>query len=217
MSLPGRGARHMTPERILSIHQLLGRIGYFHALFIEPVISEHPDAVTAVPASVCCRHNGMDLERLIPHSELASSAWELLPRIAHQLGATCACPANGPDCCAACMVAYSAKTTAATWIAAQAVALEFTVPQDRAAQAIGRILARAFATEYGADCAQLDRDTTPGATIQLAEEHPLPLTAELLGVWVDSATAPGGRLSTWLNHCSGMDDIRRIILLRRAA
>ncbi|MBR7825822.1 hypothetical protein KDK95_05840 [Actinospica sp. MGRD01-02] len=207
----------MTPEQILGLHQLLGRIGYFHALFIEPVIVEHPDAVAFAPARTCCLHSGAHLDRPVPRDVLCSSAWELLPRIAEQHGAGPACPADNLGCCAPCTVARSAETIAATWILAQAAALSASVPHDHAAQAIARVLAHAFATQYDADCEQLDRDTTPAATIHLAEAHPLPLTAELLGCWADPATAPSGRLYTWLNHCSGVDDIRRITLLRSAA
>jgi hypothetical protein len=207
----------MTPERILSLHQLLGRIGYFHALFIEPVLDLHPEAVTSAPARTCCLHSGALLDRPIARAELASSAWDLIPRIAEQLGATPACPVNDPTCCAACTVASNSETIAATWILAQSTALDVATPHDHSTRAIGRVLARAYAAHYDAECAELDRDTASDVAVQLAKAHPLPLTAELLGCWADPDTAPSGRLSTWLNHCSGMDDIRRIALTRSAA
>lgn len=207
----------MTPERILSFHQLLGRIGYFHALFVEPVLDAHPETVASAPARTCCLHTGALPERRVQRAELASSAWGLIPRIAEQLGATPACPVNDPTCCAACTVASNSEAIGATWILAQATALDVDAPQDHAAPAIGRVLARAFATQHDTDCSELDLDTAPDAAVQLAKAHPLPLTAELLGCWADPATAPSGRLSTWLNHCSDMDDIRRITLTRSAA
>jgi hypothetical protein len=207
----------MTPERTLSFHQLLGRIGYFHALFIEPVLDLHPGTVTSAPARICCLHTGALLDRPVQRAELASSAWALIPRIAAQLSATPACPVNDPTCCAACTLASNSETIGATWILAQATALDADTPHDHATPAIGRVLARAFATQHDADCAALDLDTGPDVAVQLAKAHPLPLTAELLGCWADPATAPSGRLSTWLNHCSGMDDIRRITLTRSAA
>ncbi|MEV4197462.1 MULTISPECIES: hypothetical protein [Micromonospora] len=46
-----------------------------------------------------------------------------------------------------------------------------------------------------------------------AEE--LPLTGELLALWDNPNAATHHPVVSWLNHCTGLDDVRRVLETRR--
>lgn len=139
----------------LSINQLLGRIAYFHALFVEPT-----GIKPQIQPHTCCRHR---------HPATSEGSWSVLREIAESLGAA------GCRCCPACTVRLHAEVIARCWIDAELAAYGRTaVPVDLRRQwaaAAGNRLSQAAAGSGHAD------DDVPPCD--------LPLTGELLALWAD--------------------------------
>jgi len=206
----------MTPAQILNVHQLLGRLGYFHALFIEPTLAAHPEYVTDLRTRVA---NADFLPTVAPHHEhrmaldLRATAWNVLPAMITRLPLDVTVSEADEDC-VTCRVIVDARMLSAAWIAVQARALDLPVPAPATDLTVGILLGRAFAMQHDADCALIANLAPPGT---LPGVEALPLTAELLACWHDPFNPRPEAVSRWLNHCSGLDDIRHIIRTRSAA
>ncbi|MEV5766098.1 hypothetical protein AB0L34_16220 [Micromonospora sp. NPDC052213] len=197
----------------LTIHQLLGRIVYFHALFIEPAL--RPSAARG-PGPVCCNH-GLDSGRGTVGELLADSAWVALVEVAAALPAHHQpCPKTDGACCATCRVAAAAAAVAAGWAQTEYRGYQRTEPAETLLRscrlAAAARLGRVFATQHAAPCPALDRLTVleaqPGA-----EE--LPLAGELLALWANPIANTRHPVTSWLNHCTDLDDVRRVLETRR--
>ncbi|HEV2347004.1 MAG TPA: hypothetical protein VGS97_23080 [Actinocrinis sp.] len=211
----------LSPIQTLSVHQRLGRLGYFHALFIEPQISRSADcgADPQLPdiAAPCCNH--ADSESVKPASMrlLDESAWKLLKEIAICLGAKPRCPTATAECCPTCRVIADGLCVATAWTAVQRRVFKPAGTPDYATDTmISLLLGHAFAVQQETACA-LVGDSTYGGEIPQAAENDLPLTAELINLWCDPFSPAAPQAFTWLNHCAGMDDLRHVIQTRRAA
>lgn len=197
----------------LTIHQLLGRIVYFHALFIEPDLQ--PSAAHK-PGPVCCNH-GPDSGRSTVGELLLNSAWVALVEVAATLPAhQRPCPKSDGTCCATCRVATAAAGIATGWVQTECRSYRRTeltqalLHSCRLAAAVR--LGRVFATQHAASCPALDRLTVP-EPLPGAEE--LPLTGELLALWANPTATTRHPVANWLNHCTSLDDVRRVLETRR--
>ncbi|MGH8929906.1 MAG: hypothetical protein ACRDZO_04535 [Egibacteraceae bacterium] len=88
-------------------------------------------------------------------------------------------------------------------------------PETREAwsRAVAVRLAKAYAGQHEAACAGLDRAAAKPETPRLPTPEELPLTGELLALWSDpTARQP---VVSWLNHCAGLDDVARVLEIRR--
>ncbi|MEU8408018.1 hypothetical protein AB0C19_17670 [Micromonospora sp. NPDC048842] len=197
----------------LTIHQLLGRIVYFHALFIEPALL--PSAARR-PGPVCCNH-GPDSRRSTVSELLTDSAWAALVEVAATLPThDHPCPMANGACCATCRVVVAAAAVGAGWAQTEHRSYQRAEPAETLLRSCRLMaaarLGRAFATQHVAWCPALDQLTVweplPGA-----EE--LPLTGELLALWANPAANPHHPVASWLNHCTGLDDVRRVLETRR--
>ncbi|WP_162890187.1 hypothetical protein [Streptomyces olivoreticuli] len=197
----------------LTIHQLLGRIAYFHALFIEPALQ--PSTLRG-PGSECCNHAANPGQYSVGEV-LPDSAWSALTEVASTLPTYHRpCPKADGVCCATCRVASAAAAVAAGWAQTEYRSYRQTKPAvsllhvcERAAAAR---LGRVFADQYAASCPTLDRLTAPEV---LPGTEELPLTGELLALWADPTTTTRQPVASWLNHCTGLDDVRRVLEMRR--
>lgn len=198
----------------VTLHQLLGRIVYFHALVIEPVL--RPGTPLA-PAPVCCAHS--------PHPNpcartvgelLPGSAWQVLweiatPRAVPSKG----CPTSCSSCCATCHVSAAAGTIAASWARTEYRTYRECEPAgalvDACASAASTRLGRVFAFQHSSPCSRLER-TAPQA---LPPTEELPLTGELLALWANPTTVSRHPVVTWLNHCTSLDDVQRVLASKR--
>ncbi|MEU5943108.1 hypothetical protein ABZ807_28980 [Micromonospora sp. NPDC047548] len=197
----------------LTIHQLLGRIVYFHALFIEPALLP-----SAAPQSgpVCCNH-GPDSGRSTVGELLTVSAWAALVEVAATLPAhDHPCPKADGGCCATCRVAAVAAAVGAGWAQTEYRGYQRAEPAETLLRSCGLAaaarLGRAFATQHAAWCPALDQLTVLEA-LPGAEE--LPLAGELLALWANPTANIHHPVASWLNHCTGLDDVRRVLETRR--
>jgi hypothetical protein len=203
----------------LTIHQLLGRIVYFHALFIEPALVSGKNAE---PTEPCCNH-GTAPGCCTVDEVLAGTAWAVLDGVAATLPAQHrTCPAAGGGCCVTCRIAGAGATIAAGWAQAEQRAYGGVPPAEMLQQVCGRAAAvrmgRVFAAQHAARCPALDRLTAdPVEEDLLPRPGELPLTGELLALWADPIATTRRPVASWLNHCTGLDDVRRVLDARRNA
>ncbi|MFB6822661.1 hypothetical protein ACFCXA_13835 [Streptomyces virginiae] len=206
----------MTPADEVTVHQLLGRIAYFHTLFIEPALAlaGAPD-----PNKTCCNHQG-PAEPRQPEvgTTLANTAWAVLDEIATTLGESLRpCPHFDHRCCATCRIATSGAAIAQAWTATE---LRFydrppaAAPLREACRtAAATRLTRVFAQQYGTNCSALTQAETADIGT-LPDSDQLPLTGELLALWQDPLAATRSPVVSWLNHCTDLNDIHRVLQQR---
>ncbi|MFJ5882913.1 hypothetical protein [Kitasatospora cineracea] len=207
----------MKPGDEVAVHQLLGRIVYFHALFVEPALAPAPAATVG---EACCNHRS-PARRMRPDTGglLAGTAWTVLDEVAATLGTSVGrCPSHGPTCCATCRVADSAAAVAEAWLAAEHRAYRRPEPHGPMRQACREAaaarLTRVFVHQHHAPCPAAHVGEKAGAWL-LPGTDELPLTGELLALWRDPLAAGGSPVVSWLNHCTDLDDIRRVLDTRR--
>ncbi|WP_143660269.1 hypothetical protein [Streptomyces sp. t99] len=205
-----------TAPDALTVHQLLGRIVYFHALFIGP---EQRDDFPPRPGPPCCNHRAAPGRRSAAEV-LTDSAWSALLEVAADLPAHHRpCPTPSETCCATCRVAAAAAAVAGGWATTEHRAFRHEQPAARLAQDCGSAAAvrvgRIFADQHNADCPALDRITAP-APQALPGPDTHPLTGELLALWADPAATTRNPVASWLNHCTGLDDVRRVLDSKRS-
>ncbi|MFI9273936.1 hypothetical protein ACIGXM_24995 [Kitasatospora sp. NPDC052896] len=201
----------------MTVHQLLGRIAYFHALFIEPALVPASAVTSGQP---CCNHRTpQGAVRPDAAGLLSDTAWAVLDEIAITLGAHAGqCPSYGPGCCATCRVAGSAAAIAEAWLAAEHRAYRRPEPNGGTRQACREAaatrLTRIFVHQHHAPCPAAQGGETAGSWL-LPGADELPLTGELLALWRDPLAGGGSPVVSWLNHCTDLDDIRRVLETRR--
>ncbi|MDX2680067.1 hypothetical protein [Streptomyces soliscabiei] len=197
----------------LMIHQLLGRIVYFHALFIEPALTASP---SPGPGPVCCNH-GAAPGRRTTDELLPDSAWASLAGVAATLPAYHQpCPKTDGSCCATCCIAAAAAAVGVSWTLTERHNYRQAEPTETLLRDCGRAaaarLGRVFAAQHAAPCPALDQLTVPDV---LPGAQELPLTGELLALWADPTPTTRSPVASWLNHCTGLDDVRRVLETRR--
>ncbi|MFD6347786.1 hypothetical protein ACFWF9_24115 [Streptomyces roseolus] len=212
----------MTTARVpdaLTIHQLLGRVVYFHVLFIAP---EPSDTRRAASGPACCNHRASGPQYLT--AALEGSAWGALMEIAAELpDSNRPCPHVSDTCCATCRITSAASAVGSRWVATEHRAYHRSDPGLVLVDACGRAaaarLGRVFADQHGVSCAVLDRFAAdPPVPASLPGMDELPLTGELLALWADPAVTSHSPVASWLNHCTGgLDDVRRVLESRRTA
>ncbi|MDN2495621.1 hypothetical protein ACWDSJ_35525 [Nocardia sp. NPDC003482] len=187
----------------LAVNQLLGRLVYFHVLFIEP--SWQPRHTMQAQRSLCCRHidlGATHVSRLYTNT----TPWTALIQIAADLGAWTTWCEDSQRCCPACRIRSCAVVIVDCWATTEQRAFggDLPVPDDtrrRWSTAIAELMVRAFAHQHGLQCAvrsNVDTTSTP-------PPDRFPLTFELARLWRDP-TCPDPVVS-WLNHCTRLDDI----------
>lgn len=202
----------------LTIHQLLGRIVYFHALFIAP---EQRNGALLQPGLVCCNHSANPGRRSVGEV-LADSAWNSLAEVATALPAQHRpCPNPSEACCATCNIIAAAAAVASGWALTEHRTYRQCGPAAQLVEDCGNAaadrLGRVFAAQHACPCPALDRLTTaPPAPRALPSAEELPLTGELLVLWADPAATTHRPLASWLNHCTGLGDVRRVLDSRRS-
>lgn len=205
-----------APDAVV-LHQLLGRIVYFHALFIAPDLQPAP---VAVPGEPCCNHGG-HLGQRTRYGLLGTAAWAALDEIATRLkGYDRRCPGLGRDCCATCRVADCAAAVVDAWLITELHAYGLPAINAEGRQSVraqaARQLSTAFADQYQAHCPTQDgHRRSAGHRPREADE--LPLTGELLALWQDPLACAEQPVISWLNHCTALTDIRRVLNSRRTA
>ncbi|MCY0937869.1 MULTISPECIES: hypothetical protein [Streptomyces] len=203
----------MKPGDAVTIHQLLGRIAYFHTLFIEPALTSNkqPGAGEA-----CCNHKSTAGYRQPDvGTVLASTAWAVLDEIATTLGDHLRlCPDSDHRCCAACRITASGAAIAQAWTVTEHRSYGLPLPADpfvRACRTTAATrLALVFTQQHGASCGALAQAETPDADL-LPDSDDLPLTGELLALWQDPLAATRSPVVSWLNHCTDLNDIHRVL------
>lgn len=203
----------------LTIHQLLGRIVYFHTLFFAP---EPHTGARPQPGPACCNHGASPGRRTVDEV-LADSAWTALVEVATALPAYHRpCPNLSGSCCATCHIAAAATAVAWGWAHTEFRTYRQLESGEQLLQQCGRTaaarLGSVFATQHLAPCPALERlNAEPVAQEALPGVDELPLTGELLALWSDPAATTARPVASWLNHCTGLDDIRRVLETRRTA
>ncbi|MFF4363535.1 hypothetical protein [Streptomyces sp. NPDC001604] len=148
---------------------------------------------------------------------LPDSAWAALIEAAATLPAHhTSCPQTGSGCCATCRVAAASGTVAVGWARTEYRAYQRTDPTETllrsCARAAAARLGRAFAAQHAVSCPALDQLTVPE---ELPSSEELPLTGELLALWANPTDTTRRPVASWLNHCTGLDDVRRVLETRR--
>ncbi|MGA5215132.1 hypothetical protein ACPCAE_03525 [Streptomyces cinereoruber] len=176
----------MSGERMLdelTVHQLLGRIVYFHVLLIAPDLP----AADRMPASgpACCHHRAHGSRSR--ETVLAGSAWGALLEVAAELpGHHRPCPHASGTCCAVCRVTSAASAIGSGWAAAEHRAYHRSPPEreflDACRRAAARRVGSVFAAQHATACAGLDRLTADPPAPALPGVDELPLTGELLAL-----------------------------------
>jgi len=200
----------------VTVHQLLGRLCYFHTLFIQPALQPAEQSTTGRP---CCHHQPVPGPAQPDVADtLHTSAWLVLEEIATTLtGHLQPCPATGKDCCATCRVTGVGAALAHAWLTTELRAYQrppatTTAHQDCRAAA-GARLGRVFAAQFATTCPTPTLPALPAR--RLPSPRDVPLTGELLALWHNPLAADGASpVVSWLNHCTGLDDIRRVLQQR---
>lgn len=205
-----------APDAVV-LAQLLGRVVYFHALFIALDLQPAP---VAVPGVLCCNHSSHPGQRT-RYGLLGTSAWVALDEIATGLkGYDRRCPELGRDCCATCRVADCAAAVVDAWLTTELHSYDLPAIDTEARQSVraaaARQLSTAFADQYEAHCPTQDGHHRAGGPRPRAADE-LPLTSELLALWQDPLARAEQPVISWLNHCTALTDIRRVLNSRRTA
>ncbi len=195
----------------MTVPQLLGRIAYFHAMFIEAALP----AMTPAPAGTpCCNHDASTPHQLEISALLPDTASVVLGEVAATMPAHHRrCPVASGGCCAVCHITAASACIAAGWADTEYRAFQGASPPSRVhdcAQTAAARIGRAFAAQTSAVCPRLKQLilTQHGASPPTAGE--LPLTGELLALWACPAQTRRQPVVSWLNHCTSLDDIRRV-------
>ncbi|MFG1774625.1 hypothetical protein ACGFIX_34030 [Nocardia salmonicida] len=190
----------------LAVNQLLGRLVYFHILFIEPSLSSWH--VRNRSQGLCCRHDRPATDAVaIIDIDIEATPWSALTQIATDLGAQ-PCRDLTSGCCPVCRVRWCAMTIAQGWVAIEhrAYASDRPVSDNSTQQwsaTIAERMASVFADQLSLHCGRrssIALTSTPPA-------HRFPLTTELAQLWLDPFHLVP--VISWLNHCTGLDDIAR--------
>ncbi|MEV4560889.1 hypothetical protein AB0K51_28370 [Kitasatospora sp. NPDC049285] len=200
----------------VTLHQLLGRMVYFHTLFIDPAFTPAPELG---PGEACCNHRS-DTRQRTAYGLLAATAWAALDEIATALsGHHAPCPDRDGTCCATCRVATAGATIIDAWIVTEHSAYHRPQPDDLVRQACRTTaaarLAHAFATQHSAACPALVPLSPAAGNPLLPTREDLPLTGELLALWQEPLSAARSPVVSWLNHCTALDDVHRVLETRR--
>lgn len=200
----------MTRIDVLTANQLLGRLVYFHTLFIEPKLPGRP---LRSQVALCCRHDQRSNSNIRSSENTPRAPWEVLIEVAGGLRAVQCIPSAG-ECCVPCRVRSCAAAIAETWLTVESDSYGrylTSVNHQAWAASIGGVIAEVCAELDDADCARTEDYI--GAVTPPADYFPL--SSELAALW--SATDAGSPVISWLNHCAGLDDIARRVQLRGAA
>ncbi|MFD4906582.1 hypothetical protein [Kitasatospora purpeofusca] len=200
----------------VTLHQLLGRVVYFHTLFIDPALTP---AQEPGRGRACCNHRS-DTHQRTAYGLLATTAWTALDEIATTLaGHHTPCPHRDGSCCATCRVATAGAAIADAWIVTEHRAYRRSPPGDPVRQvcrtAAAARLAHAFAAQHAAACPALATLSPTTGSPLLPSLEDLPLTGELLALWHDPLSTAHSPVVSWLNHCTALDDIHRVRETRR--
>ncbi len=205
----------MNAHNTLTVHQLLGRLVYFHVLFIEPELP--PMGRPAGGGEVCCRHSDP-----VPASDdttrLRDTAWAAVEEIAATLAATSTCPGEVARCCPTCQVLAAGKAITDCWMDVEHRAYG-TPPQpgdqEDWSRAVAVRLAAVFSRQHDSVCAALAGATARWSTVRPPSAERLPLTSELMTLWADPTDrAP---VISWLNHCTALTDVAQVLDTRRTS
>lgn len=200
----------MTPQDSLVINQLLGRLTYFHVLFIEPAMGTRRNQQ---PQHTCCHHQPDPTEHdPMNTTDLAGTPWSVLIELGEALGASI-CHSGVADCCATCLVRHHAEHIIGCWIDTEAHTHGYaptTSEQTAWATDISRRLATAFARQHGINVTTTCIGRPPSRSPIPCE---LPLVTELAALW----TEPLGQtpVISWLNHCADINDVARELKTRK--
>src|SRR5580700_7037819 len=142
---------------LTTAHQLLGRIVYFHALFIEPALTRR---ASATPGTLCCNHDGFSPGQKPASVVLQGTAWAALDDVSVTLPAFYQrCPAVADNCCAVCRVAAASAAIATCWADTEYRAYHQSDESARVracGQAAAVRIGAAFATLRSAACPTLN-------------------------------------------------------------
>ena len=204
----------MTVDEIITVNQLLGRIVYFHVLFIEPILCDKPLAAHRWLNTACCRHQP-DCENppALSSMDLIDTPWSVLIDVAASLEVR-GCRAEANTCCSPCVVRHTAAAIADTWLGVETTTYSDLAPTTtqhaRWCQTIASQLADAFSGEFGAACAHTTSASHSGDG---PPSDQFPLVSELTALW----RAPIGHVpvTSWLNHCADLSDIAHVLDSRR--
>ncbi|MCM1972558.1 hypothetical protein [Streptomyces sp. G1] len=203
----------MKPSDAVTLHQLLGRIAYFHTLFIEPALTSSRQPGAGEP---CCNHKDTAGDgRPDVGAMLATTAWAVVDEIAATLGEyLLLCPDAGHRCCATCRVAASSAAIAQAWTITEHRAYDRPLPTTALLRACRTTAATrltlVFAEQHGTACVALPQAETSDEGL-LPDSDDLPLTGELLALWQDPLAATRSPVVSWLNHCTDLNDIHRVL------
>ena len=211
----------MIIEDQLMVNQLLGRIVYLHCLFVEPN-SRRPSRSSAIRGGECCYHRSKLGTTPRPKAKTAeATAWTALLEVAGAVMGEPLSPVGVGTCCGACLVLSAGCAIADRWIAVEHAAYGRAAlaadTQQQWARVAGVGLAAAFAKQHPTRCAVLDQLRGTAPSVDLPTPDAFPLTAELLAVWADPAVSRGSPVVSWLNHCSELAEVGRVIQSRRTA
>jgi hypothetical protein len=203
---------------VLTVHQLLGRIVYFHALFIEPAHQTEPAARVG---RACCNHGTAPGHRTVDDL-LQGTAWMVIEDVAatlpeHQQ----TCPEVGGACCATCTIVSAAATIAAGWVCTEYRAYHYALPDKSllrcSSRAAAKRMGRVFAEHLEVNCPTLDRLTSVSIDEDsLPGPEELPLMGEFLALWTNPTVPNRPPVASWLNQCTGLHDVRRVLAARRS-
>jgi len=187
----------------LAVNQLLGRLAYFHALFVESALPPtRPDPTAS--HGPCCHHAlGERVDQA--DVDVSATAWAVLLEIGANLG-TDLCCLHTTACCPTCRIQSCSAAVSGLWIASEAHAYRWDQPPTAHTRqewqaTISAHMTAAFARQYGTHCT---RTTTPAVSTATPTDR-FPLTGELAALW--SAPTSAAPVISWLNHCASIAEI----------
>jgi hypothetical protein len=206
----------VTAADVTAIHQLLGRLAYFHALFIEPALSTSNLTCRDPLTRACCNHRSARAAHPTVMAALKPTAWNVVHELGEAVHLTASPECVACDtCCAVCRVLLCGTAVTAAWITAECRAYQRSRPDPETsavwALAAGTRLAAAFSAQFQATCPRLEQAAglVSPPIPDRAGLSGLPLTSELLALWENPAAISRKPVTSWLNHCTDLDDIAR--------
>ncbi len=205
----------MPDHNQLQVHQLLGRIVYFHVMFFEPSLSEYMGTFSkSLPNDrhACSRH-ATNTHTKPQQATIMETPWQVIIDIADSLPDRRSCDGDSTKCCPCCAITEAGRAIALCWREIEALAYGKSKDQEhqRFADQVGQTLSAVYRDTTSLICANNIKCDEIQSEMDPVELVNLPISSELLKVWHSLRCGNVLPIESWLNHCSTLKDVAAVV------